>query len=139
MARELKGLMLGLAAGLGVVGLAYGTSSVVTRAQSPETKRAEAQESAPGAGKTPAGTGSTAKTQLVATGRTLYVANCAGCHGKDAQGQIGPTLHKLGDPDAKVLRHIANGFAGKMPAYKDKLTAAQLNALVAYTQSLEKS
>ena len=74
---------------------------------------------------------------MVAQGRTLYLAQCASCHGQDAAGKIGPSLHALGDPDPKVYRHIANGFTGKMPAYKDKLTKDQIDTLVAYIQSLK--
>jgi mono/diheme cytochrome c family protein len=81
----------------------------------------------------------TASAQLVASGTALYSSlACIGCHGAQAQGGgIGPTLHHLGDPDAEVARNIANGFAGKMPAYKTQLSTAQINTLVAYIQSLE--
>lgn len=152
MAKELKGLALGLAAGLGVVGLAYISSAAVTHAQSADSAAAEALQSVPSTdkapadkapagkappGKAPAPAGAMDTTHMVAMGRTLYVSNCASCHGQDAEGKIGPTLHALGDPDAKVYRHIANGFTGKMPAYKDKLTKDQIDTLVAYIQSLK--
>ena len=81
--------------------------------------------------------GQTTASQLVATGRGLYLQNCVNCHGQNGQGQIGPTLHHLGDPDAKVARNIANGFPPRMPAYKNQLSAAQIQALVAYVQSLK--
>lgn len=128
--------MAGLAAGLGVVGLAYGASAVVSHGQSAETKRGEAQQAAPQGGK-PVADGATPAARLVATGRTLYVASCAGCHGQDAQGQIGPTLHHLGDPDVKIARNIKNGFPPRMPGFADKYDDAQIKALVAYVQSLE--
>ena len=79
----------------------------------------------------------TSAAQLVVSGRGLYLQNCVNCHGQNAQGQIGPTLHHLGDPDAKVARNIANGFPPRMPAYKNTLTASQIQALVAYVQSLK--
>lgn len=137
MAKELKGLALGLAAGLGVVGLAYATSAAVTKTQSADTAATEAGQAAPSTDKAPAPAGATDTTHMVAMGRTLYVSNCASCHGQDAQGKIGPTLHALGDPDTKVYRHIANGFKGKMPAYKDILTKDQIDTLVAYIQTLK--
>ena len=96
---------------------------------------AQASQSAPVL-PTPAG-GETTATQLVATGRGLYLQNCVSCHGPNGQGQIGPTLHHLGDPDAKITRNIANGFPPRMPAYKNQLSAAQIQALVAYVQSLK--
>ncbi len=142
MAKELKGLALGLAAGLGVVGLAYVSSAAVTHAQSSDSAAAEAGQAAPSTDKAPtdkapAPAGATDTTHMVAMGRTLYVSNCASCHGQNAEGKIGPSLHAMGDPDAKVYRHIANGFTGKMPAYKDKLTKDQIDTLVAYIQSLK--
>lgn len=130
MARELKGLGLGLFAGLAVVGASYGVSAVVTHGRPTEAKASARSAPAPESGQTPA-------SQLVATGQTLYLQACANCHGKQGQGLIGPTLHHLGDPDAKVYRNVANGFPGQMPAYKDKLSDAQIKALVAYVQTWE--
>ena len=137
MAKELKGLALAMAAGLGVVGLAYATSAAVTKTQSADSAAAEAGQPAQPTGKMPAPAGTTNTMQMVAMGRTLYVSNCASCHGQNAEGKIGPTLHALGDPDAKVYKHIANGFTGKMPAYKDTMTKDQIDTLVAYIQTLK--
>ena len=130
MARELKGLIAGLIAGLGVVGAAYGVSAIATHGEAPERTPNKAQAS-PGT--------EPASAQLVASGAALYSSlACVGCHGTQAQGgNIGPTLHHLGDPDAKIARHIENGFAGRMPAYKNTLSSTQINTLVAYIQSLE--
>ena len=128
------GLAAGLAAGLASVGLAYGVSAVATRAVPAETKQKEAKQAVPPA---PATGGLAAPTQLVATGRTLYADACAGCHGEQGQGQVGPTLHRLGDPDAKIAAAIRNGFPPRMPAFKDRYTDAQTRALVAYIQSLK--
>jgi len=136
MACELKGLAAGLVAGLGVVGIAYGVSAVGTRAVSAETKQSEAKQAVPSEPKLPAG-GRTAGAQLVATGRTLYRDACAGCHGQQGQGQVGPSLHRLGDPDAKIARNIVNGFPPRMPAFKGRYGDAQIKALVAYIQSLK--
>jgi len=131
LARELKGLVAGLAAGLGVVGASYGVSAIALHGQAVQAV-ASAKPVAPKAGVQPA------STQLVASGAALYSSlACVGCHGASAQGGIGPTLHHLGDPDAKVYRNIANGFQGRMPAYKDQLAPAQISTLVAYIQSLK--
>lgn len=128
MARELKGLAAGLIAGLASVGLAYGVSALVTHGQAAET---------PTAIKPSPGGGSPASSQIVATGRALYLNACASCHGREGQGQRGPSLHHLGDPDAKIARNIRNGFPPRMPAFKDQYTNAQIKALVAYVQSLK--
>lgn len=124
--------MAGLAAGLGVVGASYGVSALALHGQAAQAV-ATAKPVAAQPGTKPA------STQLVASGAALYSnLACVGCHGAQAQGgSIGPTLHHLGDPDAKVYRHVANGFQGRMPAYKNQLTPTQINTLVAYIQSLE--
>jgi mono/diheme cytochrome c family protein len=132
MARELKGLLVGLAAGLGVLGTAYGVSAIVApivaHSQPAEAKQVPAAK---------ASGGQVASTQLVAMGRGLYVVSCAVCHGSRGQGQNGPSLHALGDPDAKIARNIKNGFPPRMPAFKNTYNDAQTNALVAYVQSLK--
>ena len=124
--------MAGLAAGLGVVGASYAVSAIAVHGQAAKAV-SQAKPVAAQAGIQPA------STQLVASGAALYSnLACVGCHGAQAQGGgIGPTLHHLGDPDAKVARNIANGFPGRMPAYKTQLTPTQINTLVAYIQSLE--
>lgn len=131
MARELKGLAAGLIAGLGVVGAAYGVSAIAAHGVAEEHPQKADVSAAPGT--------KIASSQLVASGFTLYSSlACVGCHGTNAQGGgIGPTLHHLGDPDAKISRNIANGYSGRMPAYKNQLTSAQIQTLVAYVQSLE--
>jgi len=121
-----------LLAGLGVVGAAYGVSAIALHGQAAKAvSQAKPVAQKPGV--------SPASSQLVASGATLYSSiACVGCHGDQAKGGgIGPTLHHLGDPDAKIARNIRNGFPGRMPAYKDKLNGTQINTLVAYIQSLE--
>ena len=114
-----------------MVGAAYGVSAIATHGAALKQKPNEATGPAAPATKV-------ASSQLVASGRTLYSSlACVGCHGANAQGNLGPSLHHLGDPDAKVARNIANGYPGQMPAYKDQLSAAQIQTLVAYLQSLE--
>lgn len=130
MAHELKGLVAGALAGLAVVGASYGVSAIVTHGQPVETPVSPAPSAQGKAAAVPS-------AQMVATGRSLYTMQCAKCHGAQAQGKVGPTLHHLHDPDAKIARNIANGFPGRMPAYKSKLNDAQIKTLVAYIQSLE--
>lgn len=123
-------MFAGLAAGLGVIGAAYGVSAVATHGALPKQKPNEA--AAPSASNTKIA------SPLVASGRTLYSSlACVGCHGANAQGNLGPSLHHLGDPDAKIAENIASGYPGQMPAYHDQLSAAQIQTLVAYLQSLE--
>ena len=119
-------------AGLAVVSAAYGVSAIATHGQAAKGQT-EAKPATRQAG------AAVPSSQLAASGKALYSSlACVGCHGDQAQGgQIGPTLHHLGDPDAKVACNIENGFPGRMPAYKKTLNDTQINALVAYIQSLE--
>ena len=128
MTREVKALAAGLVAALFVVGASYGVSMAVTHGQPTDAKESQSA---------PLSKSTIATTQLIPTGFALYGQYCANCHGNKAQGGFGPTLHHIGDPDAKVAASIANGFPPRMPAFKKKLNAAQLQALTAYVQSLE--
>ena len=77
---------------------------------------------------------------FAADGAATYKAKCATCHGADGKGQspMGKkmNLRDLGSPevqkqtDQELHDWTANG-KGKMPAYKDKLTDAEIKALVA--------
>jgi mono/diheme cytochrome c family protein len=60
----------------------------------------------------------------------LFADNCAGCHGSDGSGGFGPDLRNETD-SAKVSSQIQNG-GDKMPAFGDKLTADQIQALTSY-------
>ena len=70
---------------------------------------------------------------------------CASCHGKDGSGNtaMGKKLgvkdysKDQGFSDAEATNVIKNG-KGKMKAYKDKLSDADVKALVAYVRSLKK-
>ena len=80
-------------------------------------------------------------------GAAIYKAKCAMCHGPDGAGQttMGKNM-KLRDlrsadvqaqTDAQLNKWIADG-KGKMPAYKGKLTPADIDALVAFIRSIKK-
>jgi cytochrome c551 len=66
-------------------------------------------------------------------GAALYAQNCAGCHKADGSGGFGPDLR--GETDvAEVTAHVRDG-GSRMPAFGDKLTAAQIQALAEYVTS----
>ncbi len=77
--------------------------------------------------------------------RSLYVQNCARCHGSNGKGQTkeGRRLEAddltssdaKGISDAKRTRVITNG-RGKMPGFGKKLTAAQIAQVASYVRSL---
>ena len=76
-----------------------------------------------------------------------YKAKCATCHGADGGGQtaIGKTMkiRDLRSPevqkqtDADLQKLISDG-KGKMPAYKTKLSVADVSSLVAYIRGMAK-
>ena len=80
-------------------------------------------------------------------GAAIYKSKCAMCHGPDGAGQttMGKNLklRNLGSAevqaqtDAQLNKWIADG-KGKMPAYKGKLTPADIDALVAFIRTLKK-
>ena len=80
-------------------------------------------------------------------GAAIYKSKCAMCHGPDGAGQttMGKNL-KLRDlrsaevqkqTDAELAKWIADG-KGKMPAYKGKLTPADIDAVVAFIRTLKR-
>jgi mono/diheme cytochrome c family protein len=99
-----------------------------------------------------------ARAQPSQEGRELYLANCAGCHGVSLEGQpdwqvrkpdgrlpapphdaSGHTWHHS---DAQLLRiikeglaAIAPGYESDMPAFEDKLTDAEITAILEYIKS----
>ena len=74
---------------------------------------------------------------LVAQGQHLFQMNCAHCHGDDARGDEGPDLHGLRKTDARLSALINNGIKGEMPRFNQKLSASDVQALIAFLNSLK--
>ncbi|MGD0890194.1 MAG: cytochrome c [Terracidiphilus sp.] len=82
-----------------------------------------------------------------APGADTYKAKCAMCHGTDGLATTptaknfkvlsfkDPSMIKA--PDAQFIESTTNG-KGKMPAYKDKLTDAQIKDVTAFIRTLQK-
>ena len=80
-------------------------------------------------------------------GKGLFTAKCVICHGADGSGKtsIGKNL-KIADfhsPDVKKqsdadLKAIITDGKNKMPAFKGKLTDAQMDQVIAYIRELGK-
>ena len=84
---------------------------------------------------------------FAADGAAIYKAKCASCHGADGKGQspMGKkmNLRDLGSPEVqkqtyKELYDWTADGRGKMPAYKDKLSADEIKALVAHMRTFKK-
>ncbi len=70
-------------------------------------------------------------------GRTLFLKNCAHCHGADAHGDEGPDLHNLDWTDEQITARIRNGKKGQMTAFADKLSPEQIGQLKDYVRTLK--
>jgi len=87
-----------------------------------------------------AGTGSAATTppsQLGTDGKAIFKAECAGCHtlaAAGSSGTIGPNLDQLKPKQATVVHQVTNGGA-VMPAFKGKLSPAQIQAVATFVAS----
>jgi cytochrome c6 len=86
-----------------------------------------------------------ASVGFAADGAALWGQHCASCHGKDGTGNtmMGKKLavkdytKEQGFSEAEATNVIKNG-KGKMKGFKDKLSDADVKALVAYVRSLKK-
>jgi cbb3-type cytochrome c oxidase subunit III len=87
-----------------------------------------------------AGTGNAnapSPAQLGTDGKKIFQAECASCHTLAAagtHGTIGPNLDQLKPPEPIVERQVTNGGA-VMPAFKGKLSPAQITAVAKYVAS----
>jgi mono/diheme cytochrome c family protein len=82
-----------------------------------------------------------------APGADTYKAKCQMCHGADglAATPMGKNMKILSFKDAAMLKATDAQFIasttdgkGKMPAYKGKLTDAQIKDVVSYIRTLQK-
>jgi mono/diheme cytochrome c family protein len=71
-------------------------------------------------------------------GRAIFqAAGCAQCHtlsAAGASGEVGPNLDSLRPSAARVRSQVEHG-GGVMPSFKDKLTAAQIDAVANFVAS----
>ncbi|HEY5106770.1 MAG TPA: c-type cytochrome [Caulobacteraceae bacterium] len=76
----------------------------------------------------------------VARGKALFVQmNCAGCHGYDLGGAMGPNLTdrywRYGGTPGAIYQSIADGRPQGMPAWRKALPPSDIWSLVSYVQS----
>jgi cytochrome c6 len=83
---------------------------------------------------------------FAADGAALYKAKCASCHAADGSGStpVGKAM-KVGDlradavqkqTDLELTKMIAGG-KGKMPAYGQKMSTAEISAVIGYIRTLK--
>jgi mono/diheme cytochrome c family protein len=78
---------------------------------------------------------------VIEDGHRLFIAmNCAGCHGYDAKGGMGPNLTdaywRYGGMPSNIYNSIYEGRPQGMPAWGRVLPAQDIWKLVAFVQSL---
>ena len=121
---QIKAITLAAVSGLAAVGIAFAAGEMI-RPKPTATSRAGERLAIPTAG-----------TQ-VHKGYTLFMMNCAHCHGNDARGDEGPDLHGITKSDARIASMIKNGVKGEMPKFGAKLTDSDVQALIAFVRSLK--
>jgi mono/diheme cytochrome c family protein len=84
------------------------------------------------------GPGASSPTNAGTNGAAIFKsAGCAGCHtlaAAGATGTVGPNLDQLKPSMARVVKQVTNGGA-IMPAFKGKLSVAQIQAVAKYVSS----
>jgi cytochrome c oxidase subunit 2 len=83
--------------------------------------------------------GKQAQDSELVEGRMVFVANCQRCHGPRGQGLIGPKLAGVvtnSFPNIQNEINVVTNGAGAMPAWHDKLSAADIKAVVRYTREV---
>ena len=80
--------------------------------------------------------------------KSAYNSKCASCHGRDGRARSMHARHEKARDlttaewqdsvsDERIYNSISNG-KGKMPAFKKKLSDAQIDELVSYVRSLRR-
>jgi mono/diheme cytochrome c family protein len=71
-------------------------------------------------------------------GRDVFVANCATCHGQDAEGGLGPQLAGGGAVRAfpNATDQIAFVEGHTLPPFRERLSQQEIRDVVEYTRSL---
>ena len=121
---QIKAIILAAVSGLAAVGIAFAAGEMIRPAPTATSGAREAL-AIPTAG-TPAH-----------QGYTLFMMNCAHCHGNDARGDEGPDLHGVTKSDARISSMIQSGVKGEMPKFGAKLTDTDVQALIAFVRTLK--
>jgi len=121
---ERKGIILATVSGLAAIGMVFAAGEIIRPKQGAESP-ASARSVIPPAG-----------TQAY-QGYTLFLMNCAHCHGSDARGDEGPDLHGVTKSAVRISSVIKNGIKGEMPKFGEKLTDTDVQALIAFVRSLK--
>lgn len=90
-------------------------------------------------GSSSSSSGGGGNTIQASTGKEIFNdAGCVSCHtlaDAGGKGNIGPNLDEEKPPKDEVVKYVTNG-EGRMPSFKDRLTAEQIDTLADYVSSV---
>jgi cytochrome c oxidase cbb3-type subunit 3 len=72
-------------------------------------------------------------------GQALFKKHCAGCHGAEGKGAFGPDLsadYQYGKTSMAAQESITLGRPGNMPAFEQKLSTQEIEALTEFILNL---
>lgn len=69
-------------------------------------------------------------------GYEIFEINCAGCHGKEADGSVGPSLHHVPKRKSKIslIKQVISGKTPPMPKFQPSVQ--EMADLLSYLQNL---
>ena len=69
-------------------------------------------------------------------GQVLFSLNCSGCHGSEADGRVGPSLHGVSErrSDISLIEQVTSGKTLPMPQFQPE--PAEMAHLLSYLKSL---
>lgn len=72
----------------------------------------------------------------IVQGKAIFQTNCAGCHGLDANGLVGPSLHSISKYKSSyaIIHQVTSGDTPPMPKFQP--TSQEMADLLSYLQSL---
>lgn len=119
ISNDLKALVTAAAVSLATLGLTFGAGAMIRRGHY-AASRDDALAESPAA----------------KAGRSLFLKNCAHCHGQDARGDEGPDLHGLNRSDDWIAQRIRTGVKGQMTAFGEKFSQDDIADLISYLHTL---
>ncbi len=72
----------------------------------------------------------------VSRGQAIYEINCAGCHGIEADGMVGPSLHQVQKHKSKIslIQQVISGKTPPMPKFQP--SPQEMADLLSYLENL---
>lgn len=77
--------------------------------------------------------------ETLTQGKVLWDKDCSACHGANGEGTPGkaPLPDLTDNSTMNMVTTVQQGIEGKMPAYVDAYSAEDINAVVAYSQTVQ--